>query len=308
MEYFSTDYFSADYFSADYFSGAAGSEVVGQIGVTIDLIKPRALGNVGYWSTNYWSIDYWSENYWADQYLEPYFAGTFFPATGFGGVLGTTLANATGAFVGSVTQVENFDLNVNFGVAWTLSAYEIYTGSSAVTLDDLTSSVTGTFVAADGRLGSVAATLQNATSAFTGTNADPANATGTIGTTLTLSQTASFSGTFVDPDAFEGVLTGSLQSFTSAIQGTYDSGTFTGTIPNQTLADFTIAAAGNFYDANANVGYMASSVLFTANFDGTAVGDQVITSIRFDRQSNDTTRAGSDNRRIRASKGGRKRA
>lgn len=308
MQYFSADYFSTDYFSTDYFSGAAGSEIVGQIGVTIPLIKPRSLGDVGYWSTNYWSINYWSENYWADQYLEPYFSGTFFPSTGFAGVLATTLGNATANFDGVVTQVENFDLNVNFGVAWTLSAYEIYTGSSAVTLSDFTGAYTGTFVAADGRIGSVAVTLQDAAANFDGTNATPANRTGTLGTTITLSEAALFSGTFVDPSAYEGVLTGSLQDFSSAITGTYDSGTFTGTIPNQVLEDFTGAVRGNSYASSVRVGYLNSSVTFLANFDGQAIGDAVVVAIKRDRQSPEPTRAGSDNRRIRASRGGRKRA
>ena len=296
MVYFSTDYFSTDYFSADYFAGAPSGEIVGQIGVTIDLIRPRALGNVGYWSTDYWSEDQWSNNYWADQYTEPYFRGTFQDATGFFGSISTTLSGVSGAFVGSAIQVENFDVSVAVGVAWTISAYEIYTGSSATTLDDLTSSVTGTFVAADGRLGSIAATLEDAAANFDGTNVTPANVIGTIGTSVTLAQTAIFSGTAIDPSAIEGVLAGSLDAFTSAIAGTYDSGTFTGTIPNNTLDDFTGLIQAGFFGSGVKFGPLAGQL---EDFTMQATGTKTTPNLNIvHRRSRTTTRRARRNRTI----------
>ena len=294
MVYFSNDYFSTDYYSTDYFAGAAGGEIVGQIGVTIDLIKPRVFGGLSYWSANYWSDDHWSNNYWADQYSEPYFRGTFQDATGFFGTISATLSGVSGAFVGSVTQIENFDVSVAVGVAWTISAYEIYTGSSASTLDDLTGAYTGTFVAADGRIGSVAAALQDAAANFDGTNVTPENRTGTLGSTITLVSGSAFSGVAIDPSAIEGVLAGSLEAFTGDIVGTYDSGTFTGSIPNNTLDNFTSYIQAGFFSAGARVGPLRGTIGVTALFQGS----QTVANLLPIRRRNRTSRQGRRNTTI----------
>lgn len=302
MSYFSADHFSTDYFSADYFG--SGTATPGSIASTLDLIRPIATGN-SYWSTNYWSISYWSNNWWNDGYRPPFFAGTFEVSNTFSGRVVSSLSAFSANFDGSTATTVNFDVSVYVGVAWTLSQYDIYTGSTAVTLDDVTAALTGTFVEEDSSVGTIGVTLDGATSNFDGTHVAPANSTGSISVSLDASD-AVFRGTFVDPSAIEGDIRSTLTWELSA-RGTYTSGTFTGSI-GETLDDLTADWNGATYALGTQVARVESSLSgVNGNFDGTFVGDtQVVAAVG--RRASRSSSAGIRSGRNRIAGGGRKKA
>ena len=268
VRYWNADYWNANYWQATYWAAStAAGTYTGQIAATTTLAGPGVTTGA-YWNSNYWNDFYWNSDYWKE--VSPgggtTFFGTFTPAGGNTGTITVTLGDDASGFVGTVGQTDIFDIDVSFSVLWTMSEFSTYTGSIAVTAEDVSAAFSGLF--SENFTGSIATTLDDSTSNFDGTHVAPPNRSGTIATTLQ-DDSSLFQGLYVDGTL--GTIAVTLQPATAAFTGQYITSNTDGSI-GVTLEDVTANWDGAVFASGDVVGSMNISLdnvspTFTGTFE-----------------------------------------
>lgn len=289
MDYFSSDYFSANYFAANYWGVEPPSSLTGAY-------WPANYWSTNYWSTNYWAsvgglnnsigtiavtVDivqtpswYWSRDYWAPAYFAAgywlrgvnAFYGTFQGVTDAAGVLSGSIDPVSATIQGSVTQVQYFDLTVNFTPTWTAIEYPGFFGDMAATLDDGVMASIGTFTAAGAFVGAISASVDAMTGDVDGTHVAPPGVAGFVSALMSETQ-SQFAGTVIEPGAFIATLAAQTDDMSAAFVGGISASVTSGTIAGL-VDDFPAVWRGNSYLAGTVVGYLAATIDFDASFSG----------------------------------------